>query len=294
MSLPLPYPAPRRLRMVATDLDGTIIPHGRTISARTADALRACEEAGVVVVYVTGRPPRWLEPVVAAMAHSRVAICANGSITVNLGTDAIVMLHPIPNDVVREVARRLRAVVPDIVFAFETPDSVFVEAGYEAARGPRVEGLAPRALEPGEQLEASTIEELLDDQPIIKLVAFSPGSTPDALLAAGRIHVTDLVAPTHSSPAIALLEMGPLGVTKASSLGDLAASWGIDPADVVTFGDMPNDVDMLRWSGTSYAMSGGHPDAIAAADHLAPPAADDGVAQVLDDLLSRRPVLGRM
>jgi len=284
-----PFTPPRSLRMVATDLDGTIIPHGRSISARTRDALLACEEAGVHVVYVTGRPPRWLAPVVEATARSRFAICANGSITLDLEWDSIVSIHPIPNDVVLEVAWRLRAAVPDVVFAVETPHGLGVEEGFEAARGSgRAEGLPPNPDQAGDRRSAPTLEQLLDDEPLIKLVAFSLGSTPDGLLAAGRRHVTDLVAPTHSSPAHAILEMGPLGVTKASSLGDLARSWGIDASDVVTFGDMPNDVDMLRWAGTSYAMSGGHTDAMSAADHLAPPAGEDGVAQVLEHMLLRR------
>ncbi|MGV8967999.1 MAG: HAD family hydrolase [Cellulomonas sp.] len=282
------FTAPRVLRMVATDLDGTIIPHGRTISRRTRDALTACEEAGVLVVYVTGRPPRWLAPVVDATSASRFAICANGSITLDLATDAIVSVHAIANDVVLEVARRLRAAVPDVVFSLETASGMRVETGYDAARSPSpAEGLAPPRGLLERRREATTLAELLDDEPIIKVVAISAASTPDSLLAAGRAHVTDLVAPTHSSPGIALLEMGPLGVTKASSLGDLARSWGIDAADVVSFGDMPNDIEMLQWAGTSFAMSGGHADAISAADHLAPSAADDGVAQVLEELLRR-------
>jgi len=284
-----PLTAPSRLRMVATDLDGTIIPHGKPISARTRDALEACERAGVRVVYVTGRPPRWLAPVVAATARSRFAICANGSITLDLELDSIVSLHAIENDIVLEVARRLRAVVPDVAFAVETAHEPRVEKGYDAARGAgRPGGLAPDVQSGSDRPETRMLEQLLDDEPLIKLVAFSPGSTPDGLLEAARRQVTDLVAPTHSSPAIAILEMGPLGVSKASSLGDLARSWGIERADIVSFGDMPNDVDMLRWAGTSYAMSGGHVDAILAADHLAPPAGEDGVAQVLERLLRRR------
>lgn len=283
-----PYTAPRSLRMVATDLDGTIIPHGQPISARTRAALQSCRSAGVQVVYVTGRPPRWLAPVIEATDHAGFAICANGSITLNFAADSIVALHSVGNDVALEVAQRLRAVVPDVVFAVETPTEVRVEAGYETERGSgRVEGLAPKWVEGG-QRSAPTLELLLDDEPIIKLVAFSAASTPDGLLAAGRRHVTDLVAPTHSSPAIAILELGPLGVSKATSLAELALSWGIAPADVVTFGDMPNDVDMLRWAGTSFAMSGGHADAISAADHVAPPAAEDGVAQVLEHMLAGR------
>lgn len=292
-----PFTAPRTLRMVATDLDGTIIPHGSTVSARTRAALQACRDAGVHVVYVTGRPPRWLAPVVEATGHTGYAICANGSITLDSSaasapdssySSAVVRLHPIPNEVVLEVAKRLRAAVPDVVFAVETPDGIRVEDRYETRRGAgRVEGLAPSAQQAGSHRAAATLEELLDHEPLIKLVAYSSASTPDSFLAAARRHVTDLVAPTHSSPAVAILEMGPLGVTKATSLAELAQSWEIAPEDVVTFGDMPNDVDMLRWAGTSYAMTGGHPDAISAADHVAPSAADDGVAQVLEDLLLR-------
>jgi Cof subfamily protein (haloacid dehalogenase superfamily) len=283
-----PFTTPRTLRMVATDLDGTVIPHGSAISTRTRVALQACTDAGVHVVYVTGRPPRWLAPVVAATSHTGFAICANGSITLDLESDSIVTLHAIANEVALEVVRRLRAAVPDVVFAVETPREMRVEQAYEALRGSgRVEGLVPSPLQAGVPRQAPTFEELLDDEPVIKLVAFSPASTPDGLLAAGHEFVTDLVAPTHSSPAIAFLEMGPLGVTKGSSLRDLALSWGIGPADVVTFGDMPNDIEMLLWAGTSYAMSGGHPDAISAAGHLAPPAGDDGVAQVLEHMLRR-------
>ena len=287
---PHPFTAPVSLRMVATDLDGTIVPHGRSISARTHAALRACTSAGVRVVYVTGRPPRWLGPVVDATEHAGFAICANGAITLDLATDAIVSVHSIPPAAALEVARRLRAVVPDVAFAVETPWGIRVELGYDSARGPvRVEGLVPGPDQSGERREAATLEELLDDdEPVIKLVAFSASSTPDGLLAAGLAHVRDLVAPTHSSPKVAILEMGPLGVSKGSSLDELARNWGICAADVVSFGDMPNDIDMLRWAGTSFAMSGGHPDAIAAAGHLAPPAAEDGVAQVLEQLLLGR------
>src|SRR5690625_7453980 len=81
--------------------------------------------------------------------------------------------------------------------------------------------------------------------------------------------------------------MAAKGVTKATTLAELVQSWDLTPADIVTFGDMPNDIDMLRWSGHSYAMTGGHPDAIAAAQHLAPPAVEDGGAQVLEGMLAR-------
>jgi hydroxymethylpyrimidine pyrophosphatase-like HAD family hydrolase len=92
----------------------------------------------------------------------------------------------------------------------------------------------------------------------------------------------------HSDPRGRLLEIGAAGVTKATTLALLAAEHGLGPDDVVAFGDMPNDVPMLRWAGRGYAMHGGHPEAIAAADAVAPPCDEDGVAQVLEDLLASR------
>jgi hydroxymethylpyrimidine pyrophosphatase-like HAD family hydrolase len=85
-----------------------------------------------------------------------------------------------------------------------------------------------------------------------------------------------------------MLEISALGVSKASALARLAARRGVPAEAVVAFGDMPNDVPMLRWAGRGYAMTGGHPEAVAAAAELAPPCESDGVAQVLEQLLSQR------
>ncbi len=81
-----------------------------------------------------------------------------------------------------------------------------------------------------------------------------------------------------------LVEISAVGVTKATALARIADELGVAAADVVAFGDMPNDLPMLRWAGTSYAMANGHPDLLAAADHVAPTNDEDGVARVLAGL----------
>jgi hydroxymethylpyrimidine pyrophosphatase-like HAD family hydrolase len=78
--------------------------------------------------------------------------------------------------------------------------------------------------------------------------------------------------------------MSAAGVTKASTLALLTAELGVERDDVVAFGDMPNDVAMLEWAGTAYAMENAHPLVKAAADRVAPRNDEDGVAQVLESL----------
>lgn len=93
---------------------------------------------------------------------------------------------------------------------------------------------------------------------------------------------------THSNAADSLIEIMAAGVSKASTLAEVAADRGVGAEQVVAFGDMPNDLEMLRWAGRSYAMADGHPEALAAADAVAPDCGDDGVAQVLERLLRAR------
>jgi HAD superfamily hydrolase (TIGR01484 family) len=229
--------------MVATDIDH---PSSRgSVSRRARDALAACVRAGVHVVFVTGRPPRWMPPVLDATGHAGMVICANGAIAIDTGRDRVPATHSLLPATVSQVVSRLRRRVPDMLFALETPQELRVEPGFHAARGPRrPEGLAPRATT--QTLEATRIEQLVDDQPVIKLVAISAASRPDDLLALARETVGDLVAPTHSSPGVAMLELGPRGVSKASTLAALAASLGVRRSGVISFGDMPNDVEMLH------------------------------------------------
>ena len=101
------------------------------------------------------------------------------------------------------------------------------------------------------------------------------------LLAARRGGRRPAVTTTWSSVGT-LVEISAAGVTKATTLASLAAELGVGPQDVIAFGDMPNDLPLLEWAGTSYAMANAHPSVIELADHTAPHNDDDGVATVLD------------
>jgi hydroxymethylpyrimidine pyrophosphatase-like HAD family hydrolase len=262
------------MRMVACDLDGTIVRPDGSVSERTVAALAACERAGVRVVFVTGRPTRWMAPVATATGNRGVAVCANGAVVYDLTTERVLATRALPRDTVPEVAAAVRRAVPGGAFALETLADFRREPGYV----PR-SGLVDAAV--------GTLEELLADGPVVvKLLYRVEDGVADAMLPAARAALDGLAEPVHSDGGGCLLEISALGVSKASTLAEIATREGVGRQDVVAFGDMPNDVPMLRWAGVGYAVADGHREALAAANRLAPPCVEDGVAQVLEQLLA--------
>ncbi len=120
---------------------------------------------------------------------------------------------------------------------------------------------------------------------MLKLLAHHHELAPDAFLTRARTILGDLASVTRSSPT-ALLEISAHGVSKASTLALSCAERGIRPEEVAAFGDMPNDIEMLSWAGSSYAMGNAHPDVLAAATGSTLGNNEDGVALVIERLLA--------
>ncbi|MFG1998072.1 Cof-type HAD-IIB family hydrolase [Spirillospora sp. NPDC048911] len=259
-------------RLIATDLDGTIVRSDGTISARTVDALARVERAGATLVMVTGRPPRWMHEIANAVDHHGIAICANGAVVYDLHTETVVRARMIEPDVIAKAVERLRAAVPELRFAVEYPTGFVFEARYNLGRWD-AEALGGRPVD----------GETLVSRGGTKLLAFHPNADPDSLAEKAEKAVGELVTVTHSSGR-GLLEMSAQGVTKASALAELCAEYQIAAAEVVAFGDMPNDLPMLTWAGTSYGVANAHPLVLSTVTGTTARNDDDGVAQVLERL----------
>ncbi|MQA86220.1 MAG: Cof-type HAD-IIB family hydrolase [Streptosporangiales bacterium] len=255
------------VRLVATDLDGTVIRSDRTISDRTVAALSRVEASGAHLVLVTGRPPRWMHEIAEATGHRGLAICANGALVYDLRTEEVVESCPIETDVLKELIERLRATVPDLAFAAEQLSGFVHEEAYRTRDA---------------NLRVGELEQLLA-LPAAKLLAQHRTIDPDTLLARARAVVGDLAEVTHASN-YGLLEISAAGVSKASALAQLCDTLGVTAGQVLAFGDMPNDLPLLAWAGTSYAVANAHPDVLAAVDHHTASNDEDGVALVLEEL----------
>lgn len=264
------------MRLIASDIDGTILGHDGKISTRTVEAFAAAAEAGIDIVFVTGRPPRWLDPIREQIGHAGTVICSNGAVSYDLGREKVLDSHVLSWDTVHQVRRIITEIAPQPYFALESLRGFHVERGFYGTRAPAgASGIVPSVLTPD-----------MADGGIVKMLAVLHSGNADEFLELVTPSVGSMIGVTHSAPNVALLEMGPHGVNKAVTLAQYAAARGIDAADVVAFGDMPNDIEMLGWAGAGYAMASGHPDALAAAALQAPRFESDGVAQVIESRLA--------
>ncbi len=258
-------------RLVATDLDGTLLDAAGEVSPRTREVISALEERGVVVVFVTGRPLRWMETLWEHVGDHGLAVCSNGGIVYDVRTHRVVRSRTIPRATGLEVADRLRSELPGTAYALERLDGIAVEREF-GLRFP-----------PPADLRVGPLEEYFEPDAVVKLLAKHDAHDPEPYWHRVEDLVGDLVTTTWSSVGT-LVEMSADQVTKATTLADLCRDRGIAPDEVVAFGDMPNDLAMLTWAGRSYAMANAHAQVRRAADAVAPRHDEDGVARTLEEL----------
>lgn len=281
MSPPLEVPgdgAP--IKLIASDLDGTVLGHDFRFRPRTVEAIGAAQERGLHVVFVTGRPMRWLDPLREQLrdqlAHQGVVICSNGAVVYDLTADVVVGSSLFPARDAFAIMQEVAAHHPGTLFAAETLEGVYTDHGW--ARTDRMEIGAPRVGPLRERVPAGT--------GLVKFLAKLDSADPQEYFRALTGLVAGRLSVTHSVAAAPLVEMGQKGLTKARTLEQYAAERGIRPHEVMAFGDMPNDLEMLTWAGHGYAMASGHPAVARAVGRTAPPFEEDGVAQVIEALLS--------
>ena len=258
-------------RLVATDLDGTLVRSDGSVSAYTADVLLRVEALGIPVVFVTGRPLRWTEEVFEHVGEHGLAVVSNGALVWDVARHRPQLERPIEPDLGLAMCEVVREAIPGSVFAVESLDGIGLEPEF-LERHPVPDGA-----------RRGPIDQLFD-RPALKLLARHEELSPQEFWDAAEAVVAGRLTITWSS-ATSLLEISAAGVTKASTLELLCADLGIGPDEVVAFGDMPNDLPMLAWAGSSYAMANAHPTVLEAAAHTAPTNDEDGVARVLAGLL---------
>lgn len=268
----------RRPAVIATDVDGTLLDDSEKITARTRAAVRSCVDSGARFILATGRPPRWIRPVVDALGLAPIAVCANGAVIYDPSTDRVVLAHTLSAEALADLAAAVQRLIPGAGLAVERVG----DRAHDAATPQFVSS-------PGYEhawLNPDNTEVSLDDllsQPAIKLLIRKAGASSAELSAHLAPHIGGTAELTYSTNN-GLVEVVPAGITKASGIAQVLDPLGIAEGQVVAFGDMPNDLPMLRRAGHAVAMGNAHPDVLAAADEITSANTDDGVARVLERL----------
>ncbi len=261
------------VRLIVTDLDGTFLDPVGEVSSLNRRALEFAAECGVPVVVATGRPARWLAVLDDISGVHPEVVVSNGAGVYHLPARRHTVVHGLDSQVALQVADDLREAIPGLVFALEWGEQFGCEPGLPQDRGG--------------WLRVGTLPELAaEPQPVLKLCAFHLGLDSDTLAQLGREVIGDRLTMTHSHLGdYGLLEISAPGVTKASGMIGLCQRLGVDAADVVAFGDMPNDLPMLAWAGQGYAIADGHPTLLNAGFRLTEGPQDEAVGRAILELL---------
>ncbi len=261
-----------RPRLVATDLDGTLLGARGELSERTARTWRRLDAAGIESVIVTARPPRWVDHLAGITGDHGIVLCGNGAFVYDVARRRVRETHGIEPDAFHALLADLRG-IDGVTLAVELADGLHREPDYLS------DGIGgvPEQVDSVIALDAV-------DRPVGKILARTDAMDMDAFHA----QVTEVIgqrALLSVSSDCGLAEIGPAGVTKAAALEAWCAGLAIDADDVWAFGDMPNDIPMLAWAGTGWAVANAHPEVHAVADRACGANTEDGVAIALEEML---------
>ena len=265
--------------LVATDVDGTLIGSDDLVPAANLAVVEDLVADGATFVLATGRPPRWLAQVVDQLPVAPLAVCANGAVIMDSGSGEFLETSLLDPDTLAAIDEVLRERLPGSGIAAERLGADAADADFVASPDYEHAWIHPEHLEVGHA-------EILSE-PVLKLLARVPGMPSADMLAALRGEVDHLADVTYSTTN-GLIEFAARGVTKASGLARIAASTAAATATpsaevpvTVAFGDMPNDLEMLRWADHGVAMGNAIPAVHAAADEVTLTNDQAGFAHVL-------------
>lgn len=261
------------IRLIATDLDGTLLRGDGGISPRTRAAIGAAQTAGLIVVFVTARPPRDVVAIAGHLGVTGIAVCSNGAIVQDLATGETFRHVRLCSDLARGLVAELRLAEPGISFATEHGHKIGQEPGFPDFFADTVHHHPPRVDD----------AVLLCAEDLTKLLIHHADHGAEALMHRVRGHAGDRAEVIWSGGPF--IEIATPGVSKGAGLAAFCGDLGVTAAQVIAFGDMPNDLPMLAFAGRGVAVANAHPEVLAAADEITAANDDDGVAMVIETLL---------
>ncbi|MFE7977677.1 HAD family hydrolase [Streptomyces shenzhenensis] len=258
--------------LVATDLDGTLLRDDGSISQRTRDALTAATAAGAAHIVVTGRAVPWTRHVLDDLGYQGLAVCGQGAQVYDAGEHRLLTSVTLDRQLAGVALAKIEAEVGPLFLAASRAGldgEVLVGPGYALTGA----------------LPATPFTEVADlwAAPLNKIYLQHPKLSDDELAEAARGAAGGFVTVAMAGEGI--VELLPLGLSKATGLSLAARRLGLKAADTIAFGDMPNDIPMFGWAAHGVAMANAHEELKAVANEMTASNEDDGIARVLERLL---------
>ena len=259
-------------RLVATDLDGTLLRSDDTVSERTRDALAAATAAGAAHLVVTGRAVPWTRHILDELGYDGLAVCGQGAQVYDAGAHRLLTSVTLDRQLAGVALAKIEAEVGPLYLAASRDGldgEVLTGPGY-ALKG---------------RLPAVPFTDAGDlwAAPLNKIYIQHPDLTDDELAEAAHRAAGGFVTVAMAGEGI--VELLPLGLSKARGLSIAARRLGLKAADTIAFGDMPNDVPMFAWASYGVAMANAHEELRAVANEVTSSNDEDGIAVVLERLL---------
>lgn len=270
----------RRIKLIALDLDGTLLDSRKRVSQRNLDALEKARRMGVLIVPVTGRPAQGLPQAVLDLPGLRYAVTSNGATIRDLQENRYLLeKHLTPADCLRVLEAcadfdMIREIFREGVGYLTQGDRDILWARYEGT--PMMEYvLGTRRVLPG------SLEEFLreDDRPLEELFFLTDSPEVKESL---RQRLSALPDISFADPAPKDLEVMVGGINKGEALLYLLNLLGIEPQETLAIGDGGSDLPLLKAAGIGVAMDNALPFVKEAADWVTASCDADGVALALE------------
>jgi Cof subfamily protein (haloacid dehalogenase superfamily) len=263
----LPY------RLIATDLDGTLLRDDGSVSERTRAALAAATAAGAAHIIVTGRAVPWTRHILDSLGYEGLAVCAQGAQVYHAGEHRLLTSVTLDRRLAALALAKIETETGPLALAASRDGldgEVLVSPDYRTNEGP----LPVSRFEHRDELWSA---------PINKVYIQHPELSDDALAEIARQSVGNLVDVVMAGEDV--VEILPLGLSKATGLSLAARRLKLKAADTIAFGDMPNDIPMFGWAAHGVAMANAHDSLKTVANEVTTSNEDDGIAVVLEQLL---------
>lgn len=271
------------VKLVAADLDGTLLRDDKLASDRTAASVERAIAHGVEVVLATGEMPVEFQGLLQKIPSLRYAVACTGACVLDCRSGEVLASDPLPAPVLRELWMRLRRF--DMLFEVFQDGVIWVDGG-KAARSAAYMAPSRHPGLPSTRTGKADFDRWLSgmDRPADKVhIFFLDKATRDAAWDAAR----GLDAYICCADEVDL-EIMAAGVDKGTGLRRLAEHLGLRRDEILAVGDSGNDLAMLEYAGLHAVMANGDADLIAGADIVADTNENDGVAQLLDELVAGR------